>query len=180
MAPASGHCYALALGSNRPTIGGEDPRALLERAFAALEVAPFRVISRSAIIATAPLGPSHRCYANAATLVETALSPPEMLARLKQIERARRSAAGCRRGRRWGPRPLDLDVILWSGGAWAGADLVVPHPHFREREFVLGPLAQVAPRWRDPLTGLAVRHLLARLKKRRPDPKPVDHIAPAL
>ena len=176
MAPASGHCYALALGSNRPTIGGEDPRALLERAFVALEVAPFRVISRSAIIATAPLGPSHRCYANAAALVETTLSPPEMLARLKQIERA----FGRRRGRRWGPRPLDLDVILWSCGAWAGADLVVPHPHFREREFVLGPLAQVAPGWRDPLTGLAVRHLLARLKKRRPDPKPVDHTAPAL
>jgi 2-amino-4-hydroxy-6-hydroxymethyldihydropteridine diphosphokinase len=66
---------------------------------------------------------------------------------------------------------LDLDIILWSEGSWAGPELIVPHPEFRRRFFVLEPLAEIAPRWRDPLTGLTIRQLLARLRRGRP----VDH-----
>ena len=88
---------------------------------------------------------------------------------LKQIERA----FGRRAGRRWGPRVLDLDIILWSGGCWEGGGLVVPHPRFRERSFVLEPLAELAPSWRDPIGGGTVRQLLACLRRGRAvDPAP--------
>ena len=53
---------------------------------------------------------------------------------------------------------LDLDIILWSGGMWGSAP-TLPHPAFRGRAFVLAPLAEVAPAWRDPVTGLSVRQL---------------------
>ena len=63
---------------------------------------------------------------------------------------------------------LDLDIILWSEGAWAGPGLVVPHPAFRSRRFVLEPLAELAADWRDPVTGLTVRQLLAHLRAATP------------
>jgi len=85
-----------------------------------------------------------------------------MLARLKAIERA----FGRRPGRRWGDRVLDLDIIGWSGGIWASRGLSIPHAAFRERGFVLGPLVEIAPTWRDPVTWLTVRQLLARLDRK--------------
>jgi 2-amino-4-hydroxy-6-hydroxymethyldihydropteridine diphosphokinase len=87
-----------------------------------------------------------------------------MLARLKALE----AAAGRRGGQRWGPRALDLDLLLWSGGVWVDEDVTLPHPAFRARRFVLEPLAEIAPVWRDPITGLTVRQLKARLDRARP------------
>jgi len=147
--------YAIALGSNRRSRHGS-PEATLRAALVQLRPA---VVSQ--IKATVPLGPSHRRYANAVALIETTDAPPELLARLKAIERA----FGRRRGRRWGARVLDLDVVLWSEGAWAGPGLVVPHPQFRMRRFVLDPLAAIAPAWRDPLSGLSVRQLAYRARR---------------
>ena len=109
----------------------------------------------SRIRATPALGPAGRGFANAALILESRGEPPELLADLKALERD----FGRRPGRRWGPRVLDLDIILWSEGAWAGPGLVVPHPAFRSRRFVLEPLAELAADWRDPVTGLTVRHL---------------------
>jgi 2-amino-4-hydroxy-6-hydroxymethyldihydropteridine diphosphokinase len=63
---------------------------------------------------------------------------------------------------------LDLDIILWSGGAWREPGLLVPHAEFRGRHFVLEPIAELAPRWRDPITGASMRQLLHRLGTRRP------------
>ena len=60
---------------------------------------------------------------------------------------------------------LDLDLVLWSGGCFAAPGLVIPHPLFRNRAFVLAPAVQIAPRWRDPVTGLSVRQLHARLTR---------------
>jgi len=157
------HRYALGLGSNRPVRGDESPEALLNRICGLLNAEPFRLIACSPVIRTAPVGPSLRRYANAAAIVETSLLPPDMLRHLKQMERA----FGRRRGQRWGARPIDLDILLWDGGAWAEAALVIPHRLMRKRDFVLRPLTRVASRWRDPLSGLAVRHLLARLQKPR-------------
>jgi 2-amino-4-hydroxy-6-hydroxymethyldihydropteridine diphosphokinase len=57
---------------------------------------------------------------------------------------------------------LDLDIVLWSGGAWSGPGLTVPHIAFRERRFVLDPAAEVAPAWRDPVSGRTLRQLAAR------------------
>jgi 2-amino-4-hydroxy-6-hydroxymethyldihydropteridine diphosphokinase len=69
---------------------------------------------------------------------------------------------------------LDLDIILWSEGPWESAGLVIPHPDFRERGFVLDPLDEIAPGWRDPLAHATIRQLRHRLNARRP----VDRAAP--
>lgn len=148
------HLYAIALGSNRRGRHGS-PRQEVMAAVDAIG----DVVARSPVIETAPLGPSRRRFANAAILIESGGTPLQLLARLKQIERG----FGRRRGRRWDARVIDLDIILWSGGAWAGPGLIVPHPHFRQRGFVLRPLAVIAPGWRDPVTGRTIRQLAARL-----------------
>lgn len=145
--------YAIAIGSNRP--GRHGPP---EREVAAAIAALGRVTAASPIAATPPLGPSKRRFANAVAILETDESPPALLARLKAIERS----FGRRRGVRWGARVIDLDIILWSGGCWSESALTVPHPRFRERGFVLDPLASLVPGWRDPLSGLSVRQLAAR------------------
>jgi 2-amino-4-hydroxy-6-hydroxymethyldihydropteridine diphosphokinase len=149
--------YAIALGSNRAGRHGPPVREL-----AAALAALGGVAAVSPILHTPALGPSKRRFANAVAILETGESPPELLARLKGIERA----FGRRPGIRWGARVIDLDIILWSGGAWSDATLTVPHPAFRRRAFVLVPLAAIVPGWRDPLTGRTVRQLLALLGKR--------------
>ncbi len=154
--------YIIALGSNRrhPRYGA--PNKVIEAALNALDLS---VVARSRIMSSAPVGPSQRRYANAAVLVETKMAPEELLDHLHSIEGAfgRR-----RRGRRWRERVLDLDIILWSGGIWASPCLTIPHPAFRLRSFVLTPLSQIAPRWRDPITGLRIPHLKTRLDRRHP------------
>jgi len=151
--------YLIGLGSNRPGRHG-GPAAEVRAALAEVD----GVVAASAIEASAPLGPSIRRYANAAALVESGLHPPALLAHLQAIERA----FGRRRGRRWGARVIDLDIVLWSGGAWVSPGLVVPHPAFRTRPFVLGPAASLAPDWRDPLTGRTLRQLAHAVDRRRP------------
>jgi 2-amino-4-hydroxy-6-hydroxymethyldihydropteridine diphosphokinase len=151
--------YLIALGSNRRTRHGSPERTVA----AALE-AVGAVVAASPVVATAAMGPSSRRFANAVALVASDEPPLAMLRRLKAIERA----FGRRAGRRWGARAIDLDLIGWSGGAWSGPGLTVPHPAFRDRRFVLAPLAAVAPGWRDPLTGRTVRQLLAAVDRRRP------------
>ncbi len=148
--------YAIAIGSNRRGRHGS-PVAEVRAAIAALD--GVRVCSP--ILGSAPLGPSIRRFANAVVLVDSNARPPEMLARLKRIERD----FGRRRGARWGARVIDLDIVLWSGGAWRSTGLSVPHMAYRDRDFVLAPLCAVAPSWRDPRTGLTACQLLARLRK---------------
>ena len=122
----------------------------------------------SPIIVSAPLGPSRRRYANAAVILRSKRDPDALLARLQAIEQL----FGRRRGgQRWGARVLDLDIIFWQGGAWSSPGLTVPHASFRSRSFVLTPAARIAPRWRDPLTGLSLRQLHARLTKPHPLPR---------
>ena len=123
-----------------------------------------KVIEAAPVLLTDPVGPSLRRYVNSAALVETALDPPALLVLLKRLERAFGRRVG---GRRWTSRVLDLDVILWSGGSWFDASLTIPHPLFRTRAFALAPAAHVAPAWRDPVTGLTVRQLHARLTRPR-------------
>lgn len=150
--------YAIGLGSNRRGQHG-GPQAELRAALALLP----GVVAVAPILRTAPLGPSLRRFANTVALIETEDDPPALLRRLKAIERS----FGRRRGRRWGERVIDLDILLWSGGTWASPGLIVPHAAFRERAFVLDPLARVAPGWRDPVSGRTVRQLHARLHRRR-------------
>jgi 2-amino-4-hydroxy-6-hydroxymethyldihydropteridine diphosphokinase len=153
--------YVIGLGSNRRGRHGS-PEREVRAALAALGP----VVAASRIVASAPLGPSIRRFANAVALIETDETPPQLLDRLKAIE----ARFGRRRGRRWGARVIDLDIILWSGGSWADNRLSVPHTHFRERRFVLGPLATIAPGWRDPITGRTVRQLAHAVDRRAPRP----------
>ena len=154
--------YIVAAGSNRCGRHGR-PEAEVAAAFARIRghVVP------SPIIPSAPLGPSTRRFANAVALVETRADPEKLLRRLQKIE----ARFGRRRARRWGARVIDLDIILWSEGCWASPSLIIPHPAFRERRFVLEPLARIAPDWRDPVTSRTIRQLHARLTRRAPVPR---------
>jgi len=122
------------------------------------------VLRTAPVLTTDPIGPSIRRYANSAALVETRLAPEAMLRLAKRIERAFGRRSG---GQRWTSRVLDLDLVLWSGGPFAAPGLTIPHPLFRERAFVLAPALAIAAGWRDPLTGLTVRQLHARLTRPR-------------
>ena len=96
-------------------------------------------------------------YLNAVGVGESSLSPRGIYQRLRAIE----AAAGRTRPYPGAPRTLDLDLILAGDAVVDEKDLQVPHPRFRERRFVLEPLAEVAPDLRDPVSGLTVRELLA-------------------
>lgn len=163
MGGKASHIYAIALGSNQPRSRTLTPHRLVEKAMERLSHKPFAAHACSKVIETAPLGPSRRRYANACMIIETRLGPPELLEKLHKLERK----AGRKRHRTWGARTLDLDIILWSGGMWGSNDLIIPHHAYRMRSFVLKPMAEVAPHWRDPMNGLSPRHLLARLEKQR-------------
>ncbi|MCU0793127.1 MAG: 2-amino-4-hydroxy-6-hydroxymethyldihydropteridine diphosphokinase [Opitutaceae bacterium] len=128
----------VALGSNL-----DDRRAHLEAAFAALDALPdTRVEARSAIYETAPLGPAgQQDYLNAVARLSTALTPHALLDALLAIERAR----GRVRAERWGPRTLDLDLLVHGDAVVRDDRLTLPHPGLPDRAFVLAPLHDVAP-----------------------------------
>jgi len=128
----------LALGSN---LG--DRVAHLQRAVDALAgVNGIRVTAVSRVYETAPVGgPPQDAYLNAAVAIETDLDAHELLARAQAIE----ALAARVRVERWGPRTLDVDVLLVGDTRVDSADLTVPHPRMWERGFVLAPLRDVAP-----------------------------------
>ena len=105
-------------------------------------------------------------YLNGVVVGETSLSARELLDRLLQIE----EAAGRTRPSPMAPRTLDLDLILFGEQEIAEPGLVVPHPRFRERLFVLEPLAEVAPGWIDPATGKSISALLREQQAAPPRP----------
>jgi 2-amino-4-hydroxy-6-hydroxymethyldihydropteridine diphosphokinase len=114
------------------------------------------------MIETWPVGEGvedQNLYLNAVAVGETELTPREFLDALLAIEQA----YGRRRGAPNAPRTLDLDLVLSGDQVIAEAGLEVPHPRFRERFFVLGPLAEIAPDLVDPVTGLRVGELLREL-----------------
>ncbi len=156
--------YLIALGSNVRHRRHGLPADVLRAAFQALDADGLHLRATAPILSSAPVGPSRRRYANSAALVATRQDPAQLLVHLKAIERRFGRKSG---GQRWGSRVLDLDIVLWSGGSWASPGLTVPHISFRERDFVLRPAAALAPLWRDPVTSLTLRQLLARLTRRR-------------
>ena len=149
---------AVALGSN---LGNRHANITVAAAEVARILTGFRF---SPIVETAPVGDGTEYdppFLNAACVGESDLSPRELVTALLAIERV----LGRTRPRLNAPRTIDLDLIL------AGEDVVdepgvqVPHPRFRDRLFVLEPLAAIAPDLRDPVTGLTVAELLQRQRK---------------
>ena len=149
---------AIALGSN---LG--DRAAHL--AFAVAELS--RILSDlrlSRLVDTEPVGvpEAQSRFLNAAVVGTTVLAPATLLAELLAIERLR----GRERPYHHAPRTLDLDLILYGGRIVREEGLEVPHPRFRERLFVLEPLAEIAGDWRDPVTGSTISALLGSLRAR--------------
>jgi 2-amino-4-hydroxy-6-hydroxymethyldihydropteridine diphosphokinase len=114
----------------------------------------------SALYRTAPVGgpPGQPDYLNAALGLQTEREPMDLLAELLRIERE----AGRERRERWGPRVLDLDLLAYGSRVSDLPGLSLPHPRLMERAFVLAPLADIAPDWLHPVTGVAVRDALTR------------------
>ena len=115
-----------------------------------------RVVATSGVYETAPQGMvDQEPFYNAVVLVDTELDPVELVGRLLDIE----MEMGRVRGRRWGPRLIDLDLILYGDRSIRTPSVEVPHPRYRKRRFVLEPLVEVWPDARDP-DGTPVSDLL--------------------
>ena len=122
----------------------DEPADHVRRAFEDLAALPHvRLTARSPLYMSAPLGPADQPdYINAAAALETQLAPLELLTELRGIE----TRHGRRRdGTRWGPRVLDLDLLLYGDLVLDSHELTLPHPSLHERAFVLYPLADIAP-----------------------------------
>ena len=148
---------AVALGSN---LG--DREGHLRAALAAL--APFvNHLRVSTFHDTAPVGVGPQpTFLNGAAVGETSLAAKALLDRLLAIEQD----LGRERPFPGAPRTVDLDLILYDDAVIdEGPALIVPHPRFRERRFVLEPLSEIAPDWRDPVTGRTVEELLRALSQ---------------
>lgn len=143
---------AISLGSN---LG--DRRAHIEYAIDALRL-DLTDMTVSSFVETTPMdvGPEHGPYLNAAVVGDTQLSARMLLERLLDIEEER----GRARPYYMAPRTLDADLILYGRERIEEDGLSVPHPRFREREFVLAPLAEIAPEMIDPVTGKQILDLL--------------------
>jgi len=113
----------------------------------------------SPVYETAPVGPPQPPYLNMVAELETELSPKGLLAEMLRVEKA----LGRERRERWGPRTLDLDLLLYGDLVLEEEGLSVPHPRLHERAFVLVPLLDLLPEGRHPLLGQSFAELLASL-----------------
>ncbi|MEM7378356.1 MAG: 2-amino-4-hydroxy-6-hydroxymethyldihydropteridine diphosphokinase [Pseudomonadota bacterium] len=146
----------IALGSNL-----DSPRAQVERALETLRRhAETEVVGVSRLYGSAPVGPTQPDYVNAAMAVDTALPPLDLLDLLQAVERQQLRR---RDGARWGPRTLDLDLLLYDDRIINLSRLTVPHPRLAERAFVLRPLSDVCPDCVIPGLGVSVAEQLSTL-----------------
>lgn len=147
-------CY-VGLGSNL-----DGPKERVLRALAQLEALPdTRLVARSRPYRSLPLGPADQPdYVNAVAALETTLAPLELLDHLQEIERGQGRVRG---PERWGPRNLDLDLLLYGNCVLTTERLTLPHPGLSNRNFVLYPLAEIAPSLEIPGHG-PLTELLAR------------------
>ena len=149
------------LGSNEG-----DRHAQLSRAARALGgLARTRLVQMAPIYETAPVGPPQPDFLNTVVELDTRLAPQELLRELKRLEQklGRRPSM-----QRWGPRPVDLDVLLYDDLILQEPELTIPHPRLHERWFVLEPLAQLAPELVHPVLKQPISALLEQVAPARP------------
>jgi 2-amino-4-hydroxy-6-hydroxymethyldihydropteridine diphosphokinase len=176
--PAAGVLAYVGIGSNLA-----DPEAQVRRALVELAELPgTERLACSRLYRTAPVGPQDQPdYVNAAVCLRTRLTAEGLLAALQRVERAHGRVGD---GRRWGPRTLDLDILLYGDACIDRPGLRVPHPQLANRAFVLVPLADIAPSLvipgRGPLVELLARcpcEGVALLPGPRPDCELVSPLA---
>jgi 2-amino-4-hydroxy-6-hydroxymethyldihydropteridine diphosphokinase len=117
------------------------------------------LVARSSWYVTTPVGPPQPDYLNGCALLETTLTPAVLMQTLLQVE----AKFGRVRRERWGARILDLDLLLFDYVTLQTPELTIPHPRMNDRAFVLVPLAEIAPTWIEPITGLSIATLVAKL-----------------
>ncbi|WP_425669016.1 2-amino-4-hydroxy-6-hydroxymethyldihydropteridine diphosphokinase [Vibrio owensii] len=148
----------IAVGSNLA-----DPVSQAKQAIEALKTLPnSEFVQASSLYSSAPMGPQNQPdYINAVVAIKTNLTPLELLDCTQAIEQEQ---GRVRKDERWGPRTLDLDIILYGNEVIDSERLTVPHYGMREREFVLYPLAEIAPSLQLP-DGTEVSSLLAQVDR---------------
>ena len=154
----------IGLGSNLPSQFGS-PMETLEEALIRLDDhADIKVLAKSKWYRSDPVGIIDQpVFVNGAARLETSLDPLTLLTTLLQTE----DGMGRVRSKKWGPRSVDLDLIDYEGkiGTTSSTNLTLhlPHPRAVERAFVLVPLQEIAPDWKDPVTGVTIESLLEKL-----------------
>jgi 2-amino-4-hydroxy-6-hydroxymethyldihydropteridine diphosphokinase len=147
----------LGIGSNL-----HDREGNCEKAIALLEDNKIKVIKRSSMIETEPWGIEEQPrFINMAVEAETDLSPEELLKTLKKIE----EDIGREPTLRWGPRSIDLDILFYDDLILKTRELEIPHSHMEERDFVLKPLAEIAPDKVHPILKKSISDLLSQYLK---------------
>ncbi|WP_336218553.1 2-amino-4-hydroxy-6-hydroxymethyldihydropteridine diphosphokinase [Citrobacter amalonaticus] len=151
----------IALGSNQAS-----PLEQVNAAIKAIgEIPESRIVAVSSFYRTPPLGPQDQPdYLNAAVALETTLEPEALLDHTQHIERQQ---GRVRKAERWGPRTLDLDIMLFGDRVICSERLTVPHYDMKNRGFMLWPLFEIAPELHFP-DGVSLQHILADLGAEQP------------
>lgn len=122
-----------------------------------LESISERPVQKSSVWESEPVGPSKFTFLNSAARLSTSLKPADLLKTMKDFEQ---KAGRKKSGRRWGPRILDLDIIAYGDLVIRKENLIIPHPEYSRRLFVLLPMMEIAETWIDPVSGRSVEEHL--------------------
>ena len=142
----------IGIGSN---LGNREDNC--EKAIRLLQENGLEIVKQSSMIETEPWGvPDQPLFINMAVSVKTVLSPENLLALCKKIE----TDLGRTETILWGPRIIDLDILFYDDVITARPDLTIPHPHIKDRDFVLRPLAEIAPDLIHPVLKKSIKELL--------------------
>lgn len=147
----------LGLGSNV----GQREKFLNQAAAELKKVRDTKVVWASSVYETGPVGKTDQPnFLNAAVEIETTLQPKELFGEVKMIE----TRLGRTTTEQWGPREIDVDILLYDGFVFGDEEVTVPHPEMERRKFVLIPLKEIAPELVHPVSGMTMEELVAECK----------------